>query len=54
MSNRISVTRGLDLIKSSENKGWYFQRLTDLKVSQLFSTHEEATKAYLSNTLKWE
>lgn len=54
MSSRISVTRNLDLVKSPDDNGWYFQRLTDWRTSQLFPTHEEATKAYLAGALKWE
>lgn len=40
--------------KEKHGKGWYWQRFTDWKTSQLFNTEEEAEQARDINILKWD
>ena len=44
----------VDLIYSPDDNGWYFQRATDFKMSQLFTDKELAMNAYRNNTIEWE
>jgi hypothetical protein len=46
---------GLDmyLIESPASGGWYFVRLDDRRVSQMFETERDAREVLNSNGLKW-
>ena len=45
---------GMDLIYSADDGGWYFQRYSDWKVSQLFDTEDDAIAARNRGELEWE
>ena len=47
------VTKEIDLIFSYDDQGWYFQRATDWKVSQLFPFKELAMETYRDDKLEW-
>jgi len=44
----------MNLIFSPDDNGYYFQRFSDWKTSQLFKTEKEAIKARKENKLIWE
>ena len=44
----------MELIYSDWDLGWYWQRYSDWKTSQLFSTEQEAWDAKSDGKLTWE
>lgn len=44
----------MKLVFSPDDNGWYWQRYSDWKTSQLFKSEEEAQQARDINILRWE
>lgn len=49
-----AVSKGIDLIYSTDDDGWYFQRYPLGETSQLFVDRRQAMDAYKNDQLEWE
>ena len=51
--SRATLGDGMELIYSPDERGWYWQRFSDWKTTQLFATKELAIRARDDKILEW-